>query len=542
MARIGLRVARGAVVMAALLLCVTTALSAVASDPPDTRKANQLALQAALEEGLEHLAHGHYREAVLALEKQLALIDGNRRYLMALRDAYRGYIQELRQAGQEKEAKTYQEFLAILEPSTRKRPAPDTPAAAPAKTASVQSAEKQPPGPTKLEQEGIIGRGKIDDPFDELDSGSRKGPHGAKAVATSGVQSLLRQAESEFSSRRYARACQLYERAERAEPGIARASKGKWAYCRMFCVAKALNEQKGELTNPEELQHEVQQALKMAPNLEGFARKLLEQIKADALQTEVKVEVKHTPRQGSGWAVAETANFRIFHAQSPQDVEKAARIVETMRVRMSLKWLGEKPGPWSPRCDLYLHPTAKSYMLAPGTPPSSSPGHSTITLDSGRVLARRIDARCDDPHMLSAVLPHETTHVVLAGHFGQRHLPRWADEGMAVLSEPRERIALYLDHLPRKPDDTLLGTGQLLSMTGYPEARRIGGFYAQSISLVEFLCRKKGPRTFALFLREGLESGYEGAVRHHYGYQNLAELDRDWQQHVFGEGTLASEG
>ena len=70
-----------------------------------------------------------------------------------------------------------------------------------------------------------------------------------------------------------------------------------------------------------------------------------------------------------------------------------------------------------------------------------SPGHSSIRTDGPRVLSRRIDLHCGDvPNLLAAVLPHETTHVTLAGQFGDRPVARWADEGMAVLTEPREKV------------------------------------------------------------------------------------------------------
>jgi hypothetical protein len=207
---------------------------------------------------------------------------------------------------------------------------------------------------------------------------------------------------------------------------------------------------------------------------------------------------------------------------------------------MLARWFEDKAETWSPRCDLYLHPTAQGYTRSPGGPPASSPGHSTISLDSGRVISRRIDVRCDDPNMLTGVLPHETTHVVLAGRFGQHHVPRWADEGMAVLSEPRDRINLHLRNLPsHRRDGTLFTIGQLMRMAEYPEAKLIGPFYAQSVSVVEFLCKKKGHQTFTRFLREGLDTGYEKALKRAYGYSDFAELDRDWQQYAFRDGDVA---
>ena len=64
-----------------------------------------------------------------------------------------------------------------------------------------------------------------------------------------------------------------------------------------------------------------------------------------------------------------------------------------------------------------------------------------------------MDLHCDDVNMLVAVLPHETTHTVVAGNFGDQPVPRWADEGMAVLTEPREKIERHLRNLPKYRDD-----------------------------------------------------------------------------------------
>src|SRR5262249_58589309 len=94
------------------------------------------------------------------------------------------------------------------------------------------------------------------------------------------------------------------------------------------------------------------------------------------------------------------------------------------------------------------YPTCQDYSRATGAP-TSSPGHSTCVLDGGRVMGRQLDLHCEDSaEMLTAVLPHETTHVVLAGNFGDQTVPRWVDEGIAVLTEPREKVLRRLIKLP----------------------------------------------------------------------------------------------
>ena len=251
------------------------------------------------------------------------------------------------------------------------------------------------------------------------------------------------------------------------------------------------------------------------------------------------VVVKHAPRQDNRWALAETTNFRIFHKGTRKSAEKAARIAEATRAAQTRKWFG-KAVPWSSKCDIYLHPTGEDYARETNAPPST-PGHASVIRDSERVTSLRIDLHCDEPNMLTAVLPHETTHVILAGRFGRHHVPRWADEGIAVLTEPRQRIDWHLCHLPQhERDGTLFDVGKLMRMSEYPRPHLLGPFYAQSVSLVEYLSKKKGATTFARFLREGLDKGYEKALRRHYGYRAFADLDRDWREYAFGEGAVTA--
>jgi hypothetical protein len=152
------------------------------------------------------------------------------------------------------------------------------------------------------------------------------------------------------------------------------------------------------------------------------------------------------------------------------------------------------------------------------------------------VLSRRIDLRCDYEPMVSSVLPHEVTHVISAGEFGERPLPAWASEGMAVLSEPRERIARHLRDLPRyRAAGTLWSLDEFMALDGYPRPRDLGPYYAQSVSLVEFLLQKKGPQTFVQFIRDSRAHGYVQALKENYGC-TFAELEEQWRQQALAGG------
>ena len=136
------------------------------------------------------------------------------------------------------------------------------------------------------------------------------------------------------------------------------------------------------------------------------------------------------------WQVLETDHFRVFHAD-PALARKAAEAAEAVRAEQTDKWGSPaREAGWSPRCDLYLYPTPQEFARMTGQP-ETSPGFSTMSINGDRVIARRVNLRADHPQLLTAILPHEVTHVVLADLFIQQQIPRWADEGMAVLAEPR---------------------------------------------------------------------------------------------------------
>lgn len=508
--------------------------SARAGDDRETAVAATLAVQTAMQQGREYLLRNDAKAAVYVLESQLTRINGNTAYLALLRDAYRAYIQELRLANQTAAVQLYTQRLKILDPgatidlaaATPQPPAPTKPAAPDKPAAPPQAKTATPPAP--------VIRATMEETAADTAPPEKIKP----------TLSLLARAEEEFSHRHFKEAGSLFEEANKTDPAALAASHERWAYCKLFRVVEQMNQPPAGGPAWAELEKEVRQAIEMAPRLD-YGKYLLEEIQKRRKPTAPEAEapavaVKHQERGADGWARAETTNFRILHNQSREFAEKVAQAAERTRLAMHQKWLGGQPEAWTPRCDLYLHATAAEYSKATGKS-EQLPGHSTITSERSRVVARRIDLRCDEAALLTVNLPHETTHVVLAGQFGEQPVPRWADEGVAVLTEPRERVDRHLRNLPRlRQDGQLFKVGQLLQLNDYPEPKQITAFYAQSISLVEFLTTQKGPQVFSQFLRDALRGGYEPALQKHYGFRSFDELQQAWAQKAFDASVTGS--
>jgi hypothetical protein len=155
-----------------------------------------------------------------------------------------------------------------------------------------------------------------------------------------------------------------------------------------------------------------------------------------------------------------------------------------------------------------------------------------MSLSEGRVVGRRINLRADEPRVVLAILPHEVTHVVLADLFPNQKIPRWADEGMAVLAEPHSARAQRMADLEEP-----LGSGRVfrlstLTTMEYPDPKYLPLFFSQSVSLTQFLLDSGKPEQFITFLKEAQRVGYETAIQSVYRIVDLEELERRWLAHV----------
>jgi hypothetical protein len=216
------------------------------------------------------------------------------------------------------------------------------------------------------------------------------------------------------------------------------------------------------------------------------------------------------------------------------------RTCEALRRSLSEKWVGAAVDDWPGRCYVVLHPTATTYVQAAGRGSEHTAGCSTVKELNGRVLSRRIDLRLDRPDPLARALPHELTHVVLADVVAHHKLPRWADEGMAMLADPQDKREGHRRDLVAALDrGGALRLAGLLSLDTYPEPQQTAAFYGQSLSLVEFLVERKGALALQRFLVRTAELGYSHALDEVYGIRDVYELERLWLATIDSSGPLA---
>jgi hypothetical protein len=211
-----------------------------------------------------------------------------------------------------------------------------------------------------------------------------------------------------------------------------------------------------------------------------------------------------------------SANF-VVEAPSPQAAKQVAERAEEVRKSIALEWLGKELPNWTRPCPIKVVLTGGEA----GGLTSFGFGKAGGVTDQSMKLEGRLD------RILASALPHEVTHTVLTSAIGGP-LPRWADEGAALLAEDererRRHDGIAANLLAQK---TGIPIGALFMAEEYP--RDLMGFYGQGYYVTRFLVEIGGRPRFLKFLREGMKQGWDIAIQKHYGLADCHELDRAWR-------------
>jgi RNA polymerase sigma factor (sigma-70 family) len=209
-----------------------------------------------------------------------------------------------------------------------------------------------------------------------------------------------------------------------------------------------------------------------------------------------------------------SANFAVT-APNARVGRLIAEAAERRRKEQAVRWLGEELPTWEARCPIQVQIT-----------PGGVGGATTFTYADRKVESREMHVEGPLDRLLTSVLPHEVTHTVFADHFGEP-APRWADEGGCVMSEDEEEQQRHERQLRETAEKGhLIPLSRLLGLKEYPDD--VMALFVQGHSLTRFLVERKDRKTFLAFVKQGMKDGWDAAVKEHYGYQNVEELEQDW--------------
>ncbi len=537
----------------------------------------------AVAEARRRLDRGEAVAAVAILEDSLADAGPSKDAVLGLlRPSYEAAARQAAAAGRPRDADTYRENLRILDRKSRAAPAPPAspvvvpePRPAPARMPDsppplvVPSPEPAAPAPAPADPIALLPMPTT--PATEIDPAT---------------------ADAAFAAENYAEAGRIYAALAR-DKRLPANRRDHWAYCRSLDVARRINAHPQAEAEWASIDAEIDQIRALNPN--NWLGEYLRNRASDRLVARKKPKAGKTVLRGSSpeetpandrpvratsntpppqptparapvptparapvptpspaptpaagaekpvgrWQIRETANFRIHHVD-PTLAEQVAHAAEGVRREGTKRWTSKLPAtPWQPKCDIYLFPTARMYAVETGQP-EDSPGFSSMKMEGGLITERLVHLRADHPTCVQAVLPHEVTHVILADHFPVSQIPRWADEGMAVLAEPADEQRRRATDLVDPLGKNVYFSVEVLMGMPYPDQRYWGLYYAQSVSLTRFLVEQGSHAQFLQFLQGAQREGFEAQLRKVYKIEGYADLQARWV--AFARANAAPNG
>jgi len=216
----------------------------------------------------------------------------------------------------------------------------------------------------------------------------------------------------------------------------------------------------------------------------------------------------------------QTPNFVIRNAPNYDLAKQFGETAEQCRKELAVLWLGHELPRWSAPCPVSVK--VGNY---------SAGGETSMQFDKGEVFDWDMHIQGSAEAILTAVLPHEITHMILASHF-RKPTPRWFDEGAATLVENEKERQNY-----RRLLFQYLRTGRgipfnrMFRMGEYPDDQM--PLYAQGFSLAEFLIMQQGHQHYVDFAATGMKTlNWPQSICDYYGYENLGELQVKWNRWV----------
>lgn len=234
------------------------------------------------------------------------------------------------------------------------------------------------------------------------------------------------------------------------------------------------------------------------------------------------------------WNTSKSTHFIVFYKNAPEEfIEKLINrseeyydlIAEGLGFRRYDFWL------WDNRAKVYVYDDAKEFQSA-GRQPQWSAG---AAIPKEKTIYTFFPAE----GFLENILPHEIGHIIFREFVGFYNpaIPGWLDEGVASYQEDSKRSDSYvllrqvqsIDNVGLIPLDKLSAV-DLKAVTN-PETARL--FYAEAVSIVDYLIKEYGEDNFALFcagLRD--KKNLLAAISSVYPFSSIEELNRGWQKYL----------
>ena len=347
------------------------------------------------------------------------------------------------------------------------------------------------------------------------------------AVALAGRADVL------FKTGKLPGAVDEYRRALRLDPGIDRSHVARYLAARVVLMNDRIEKARGRLTRDGlmAMAAELRSLVELKPDsvhanyLLGVVRRglgdaagaraaFVTSLGADAPRRATLDELHNaamakaraqeinlsTEKERALWNVAEdeprvqrlNENFVVRH-RNGAIARRVALAADYHTKRLYALYTGQQIGAvFDPPCRIELYVEGREFQKAEGQP-SWSPAcaKSKMGRDGKPILMWATYQKA--PELVSSVIPHEMSHLVLRRVLPGLDVPLWIDEGLAIAQEPEYKKQYLLSGMLNAARmGKALPFETLLALDDYPHPGLIHTYYAQSMLATEVLLERGG--------------------------------------------------
>ena len=237
----------------------------------------------------------------------------------------------------------------------------------------------------------------------------------------------------------------------------------------------------------------------------------------------------HLPPVAAGFSTYDGGWIRVtYHPSSRERIEPL--IVAADEAKRELEdWLG-RPVLAKVRVDVARTP-GEMETLAPRGAPYPEYASGVAYPELGLVLLTLTPRFPNENLELAQVFRHELAHVALTDAVGPHPIPRWFNEGFAVLASGETSFERMWTLSSATLSDHLLPLSQVERSFPSDESR-VSIAYAEAADVVRFLIRREDRHRFRSLVRElGAGRTLDAAAREAYGV-DLVSLEHEWREDV----------
>lgn len=232
------------------------------------------------------------------------------------------------------------------------------------------------------------------------------------------------------------------------------------------------------------------------------------------------------------WDIAKSTHFILYYKDVPMEfVDEVLsrcegyynKITEALGFTRYNFWL------WDNRAKIYIYDNAQDYQQVTGHPAWSS----GCAYPRQKIIHTFPYAK----KFFDVVLPHEMGHIIFREFVGfdNSAIPIWLDEGVASYEQPLKFSEAQALVKEARDNNRLMSLQELFKSDPQlmSDTYRVSLFYAQSVSIVDYLVKKLGQDTFVSFCQQLRDKNdFEKALSSNYNLSNISELDEDWRRYL----------